>query len=147
MAWPGVAWLGTASQGHARHGTVLTNEEFSDRQLTSSERSGEERGEVIYYVPRFVWRAALRLFEAAESAWAWAFWKSERHTEWAWDWLASELRDYKPMDRLHRWLCEMNGHGSVVFYKPYGLEPDMHCRRCGEDLGFRVKRSGEERVK
>ena len=33
------------------------------------------------------------------------------------------------------WLCMWNGHSSVVWYNPNGMEPDMHCQRCGEDLG------------
>lgn len=32
-------------------------------------------------------------------------------------------------------LCRMIGHKGVVYYNPYGLEPDMHCKKCGDDLG------------
>ena len=32
--------------------------------------------------------------------------------------------------------CRMRGHRSgVVWFNPGGLEPDMHCRGCGDDLG------------
>lgn len=32
--------------------------------------------------------------------------------------------------------CRMRGHsGGVVFYNASGLEPDMTCRNCGDDLG------------
>lgn len=32
--------------------------------------------------------------------------------------------------------CRMNGHPhGVVWYTVYGLEPDMHCKDCGENLG------------
>lgn len=33
-------------------------------------------------------------------------------------------------------LCRFNGHKhSVIWYNPTGMEPDMHCRNCGDDLG------------
>ena len=33
-------------------------------------------------------------------------------------------------------LCRAKGHpNGVVWYNPGGLEPDMHCKECGEDLG------------
>jgi hypothetical protein len=31
--------------------------------------------------------------------------------------------------------CRATGHASVRWYNPGGLEPDMHCNRCGDDLG------------
>ena len=32
--------------------------------------------------------------------------------------------------------CRSRGHPSgVVYMNPGGLEPDLHCRNCGEDLG------------
>ncbi len=32
--------------------------------------------------------------------------------------------------------CRMKGHpAGVVWYNSDGLEPDMHCRNCGDDLG------------
>lgn len=38
--------------------------------------------------------------------------------------------------RLRVYLCRARGHPyGVVFYNPNGLEPDMTCKNCGEDLG------------
>jgi hypothetical protein len=37
--------------------------------------------------------------------------------------------------RWRRLLCRFFGHPGVVWYTMSGLEPDMHCRRCDEDLG------------
>lgn len=31
--------------------------------------------------------------------------------------------------------CRMNGHPHEVVWYTYGLEPDMHCKDCGENLG------------
>ena len=37
---------------------------------------------------------------------------------------------------LARCWCRMRGHPvGVWFYNVGGLEPDMHCKGCGEDLG------------
>jgi hypothetical protein len=33
-------------------------------------------------------------------------------------------------------VCRMKNHPcGVVYYNPNGLEPDMHCKNCGDDLG------------
>ncbi len=33
-------------------------------------------------------------------------------------------------------ICRIKGHPcGVVYYNSTGLEPDMHCKNCGEDLG------------
>ena len=33
-------------------------------------------------------------------------------------------------------LCERGAHSpGVIWYNSDGLEPDMHCKRCGKDLG------------
>ena len=33
-------------------------------------------------------------------------------------------------------LCRLRGHpAGVWWFNPSGLEPDMHCRNCGDDLG------------
>ena len=35
----------------------------------------------------------------------------------------------------HLW-CRIRNHPhGVVYYNPSGLEPDMRCKDCGEDLG------------
>ena len=32
-------------------------------------------------------------------------------------------------------ICRYKGHPyGVVWYNPNGLEPDMHCKNCGDDL-------------
>jgi hypothetical protein len=32
-------------------------------------------------------------------------------------------------------ICRWRGHkDGVVWYNPGGLEPDLHCKNCGEDL-------------
>lgn len=36
---------------------------------------------------------------------------------------------------MARCWCRIKGHGKVYFYNPGGMEPDMHCRDCGEDIG------------
>lgn len=38
--------------------------------------------------------------------------------------------------RLRVYLCRWRGHPyGVIFYNPSGLESDMTCRNCGDDLG------------
>jgi hypothetical protein len=33
-------------------------------------------------------------------------------------------------------LCRINNHpDGVIYYNATGLEPDMHCKNCGDDLG------------
>lgn len=37
---------------------------------------------------------------------------------------------------LLTFLCRARGHPfGVWWYNPNGLEPDMHCKNCGDDLG------------
>jgi hypothetical protein len=37
---------------------------------------------------------------------------------------------------LKAYVCRWKGHPhGVVFYNPEGLEPDMTCKNCGDDLG------------
>lgn len=36
---------------------------------------------------------------------------------------------------IARCYCRAKGHGKVYWMNLGGLEPDMHCRDCGEDLG------------
>ena len=38
--------------------------------------------------------------------------------------------------RFGQWLCERGGHApGVEWHNPGQLSPDMHCKRCGKDLG------------
>ena len=36
---------------------------------------------------------------------------------------------------LRRIWCRATGHRGVWFYNPGGLEPDMRCRGCNENIG------------
>lgn len=39
-------------------------------------------------------------------------------------------------NRMVAFWCRMHGHpAGVEFYNPGGIEPNMHCRCCGDDLG------------
>ena len=43
-----------------------------------------------------------------------------------------------PAEEISLWTafwCRYNGHAAVVFYNPGGMEPDMHCSKCYDDLG------------
>ena len=56
-----------------------------------------------------------------------------------WKFLLSGVKVYNSDTGLwffqHIW-CRANGHPSgVVWYNPSGLEPDMRCRNCYDDLG------------
>ena len=31
--------------------------------------------------------------------------------------------------------CRAKGHAGVIFYNPWEMEPDMHCKNCHDDLG------------
>lgn len=38
--------------------------------------------------------------------------------------------------KLHAMICRMQGHPhGVIWYNATGLEPDMTCKNCGDDLG------------
>lgn len=37
--------------------------------------------------------------------------------------------------RPTRFICRWRGHPAGVFWNSSGLEPDMRCQGCGEDLG------------
>lgn len=57
-------------------------------------------------------------------------------TYWWWAYLFSPqgvTADYRPTWRMI--FCRMKGHTKVWWYNSCGLEPDMHCQWCGEDLG------------
>jgi hypothetical protein len=36
--------------------------------------------------------------------------------------------------RFSRLVCRVNGHPGPVWTNMNGLEPDMHCKNCGEEL-------------
>lgn len=45
--------------------------------------------------------------------------------------LAKKSPDYSWIEVL---LCRVKGHTDVWWFNPEGLEPDMHCRGCGDNL-------------
>jgi hypothetical protein len=45
-------------------------------------------------------------------------------------WIVREWLD----DHRATFLCYLFGHPGVTWYNSTGLEPDMHCSRCGKDL-------------
>jgi hypothetical protein len=50
-------------------------------------------------------------------------------TLWWWRYLFRDCRDWE------NFWCRARGHPGPVWYTLYRDEPDMRCRRCGEDLG------------
>lgn len=99
----------------------------------------------LWWLQCAVARVGLSVIEALYSLYFRVMWRLrkclEKHEAWKWrvgEWLLdrpSELTDTDRGERLLQWLCMMNGHGKVGWYNPGGFEPDMHCERCGEDIG------------
>ena len=58
-------------------------------------------------------------------------------TDWTWyRYLAEKSRGYTDMPRWKIILCRIRGHSNGVWWtNPWGCEPDMRCKDCGEDLG------------
>jgi hypothetical protein len=47
-----------------------------------------------------------------------------------------EGNDYKDVSWIVRFICRSRNHPcGIVYYNPAGLEPDYHCKNCGDDLG------------
>lgn len=45
-------------------------------------------------------------------------------------------RRYNDIPWVEIIICRLRNHpAGVVWYNPNGLEPDMHCKNCGDDLG------------
>ena len=42
---------------------------------------------------------------------------------------------FKDCEGWTNFWCRLCGHPGVVWYDPLGTEPDMSCKRCGENLG------------
>lgn len=95
---------------------------------------------VLFCTLRAVTFVGLPVYEAIAAAY---FWLMSRVHRWLynrklWWWplnIPSELTDLRTGRAVLVWLCGWNGHGTVVWYNAGGYEPDMHCERCGEDLG------------
>lgn len=58
-----------------------------------------------------------------------------RAQDWWWRLHQYRYPDNWWLTRAGQWLCGRRGHTDVVWYNPGGTEPDMHCKRCGKDLG------------
>ena len=44
--------------------------------------------------------------------------------------------DNRLVDWFYRIRCRLRGHPEgTVYYNPGALEPDTHCKGCGDDLG------------
>jgi hypothetical protein len=41
----------------------------------------------------------------------------------------------KDCNSFRNFICRAKGHAGPVWFNASGLEPDMHCKDCGEDLG------------
>lgn len=51
-------------------------------------------------------------------------------------WMYLLARPALGTNRLRAFWCRMRGHRpGVYWYNTSGLEPDMHCRGCGDNLG------------
>ena len=75
-----------------------------------------------------MWNKIKHLFSKDDYSW---YEKTSR-------WLSPGWYSYlfKPWKGFRVFLCRIGGHScGPVFYNPSGLEPDMHCKNCGEDLG------------
>jgi hypothetical protein len=55
---------------------------------------------------------------------------------WRWyTYLFAKPSGYQKLTRV-MFCCRIKGHPrGIVYYNPYGLEPDGHCKDCGEDIG------------
>lgn len=57
-------------------------------------------------------------------------WRWIQNRDWRWSWWISHQLAY-----LFRCQCRARNHPyGVGWYNVGGLEPDMHCQGCGEDL-------------
>jgi hypothetical protein len=58
------------------------------------------------------------------------------HKGW-YEYLFEKPRDPDYCGWLKRIWCRMHGHPCGVWFYRFdgGLEPDMHCKDCGDDLG------------
>jgi hypothetical protein len=58
---------------------------------------------------------------------------------WWWQYIFGPIRRSQRICDRWWWVrvpwCRAKGHERVVWFNPGGLEPDMHCQNCGDDLG------------
>jgi len=55
--------------------------------------------------------------------------------EW-WKYLFAPRNSNSDLGRIRTAICRVRNHpAGVWWYNPGGIEPNMHCRNCGDDLG------------
>jgi len=55
--------------------------------------------------------------------------------EW-WKYLFAPRNRNSDLSKIKTVICRARNHpAGVRWYNPGGIEPDMHCRNCGDDLG------------
>lgn len=53
-----------------------------------------------------------------------------------WKYLLKKRSKYYQVNILKTLICRIKGHScGVVWFNSSGLEPDMHCKNCGDNLG------------
>lgn len=57
------------------------------------------------------------------------------HLEW-WGWVLGRRKEPNSGVSWGKtaW-CRATGHRGIIYWNPGGLEPDNHCRGCGEEIG------------
>lgn len=98
------------------------------------------RGFIAWYTVRYFAIIALPLVEFVYRKYFGIAWRAEKlaarlHWYWLADSIPSELEDTEVGGKFLRWLCGWNGHSDIFWFNPGEFEPDMHCKRCGEDIG------------
>lgn len=53
-----------------------------------------------------------------------------------WNYLLEKPSKYGDASLWTAFLCRLRNHpDGVWYYNPGGVEPNMHCKNCGDDLG------------
>jgi len=84
---------------------------------------------ILGSLSHFLWRLRYAFDDSAAD--------KEYGPEWCPDFIAWKLHWlYLFAGLFSRAWCRWRGHPAGVFwYNPSGMEPDMRCKGCGEDLG------------
>jgi hypothetical protein len=62
------------------------------------------------------------------------FWNFHPFDIWWWRFIFEKTKNEKLT--LRRIICRIKNHpNGPIYYNAHGLEPDMRCKDCGEDLG------------
>ncbi len=58
-------------------------------------------------------------------------------SKWFWEYILYKRSNYYgDVGWLKTIWCRITNHKcGIVWYNPNGFEPDMHCKRCGDNLG------------